>query len=295
MKADPAAAVIKMLGGKRAAESPGDIAGYEVGKMLAKGGMGAVYLARRKSDGRSVALKVMLSKVAVDERARRLFQREIEDLRALKHAHIVELLDHGSGGSGFFFVMELCTGRSLDDLTERRGGKLPLCEAGPLILQALDGLSFMHGKGFVHRDLKPSNILLTAADGGAAKVADFGLAKNFEKAGFSGMTATGAYAGTVVFMPREQLTNYRHVKPVSDVWSMGATLYHVLTGQYPRDFRRGQDPMEVVLRGGVVPIRKRDASIPAKVAEAIDRAVADQAKDRFQTAAEFRAALMKAL
>jgi hypothetical protein len=95
-------------------------------------------------------------------------------------------------------------------------GRWAVAEAGRIVLQSLAGLSFAHEKGIVHRDLKPENILLTAPDGGMAKIADFGLAKDFEKAGFSGMTATGGVAGTALFMPREQLLDYKHVKPVSD-------------------------------------------------------------------------------
>ncbi len=297
-EADPAALLMKLLlehARGRGEAAPSGIPGYELGKMLGKGGMGAVYLARRQKDGATVALKVMLSKVAVDENARREFQREIDVTRSLRHPNCVELFDHGSAASGFYFAMELCPGGSLDGLMERRGGKLSLKEAAPLMLQALEGLSFAHEKGFVHRDLKPQNILLTAKDGGVAKVSDFGLAKNFQKAGFSGMTATGSVAGTYPFMAREHLTNFKFVKPVSDVWSMGAALYFMLTGAFPRDFRKGQDPMEAILRGDVVPIRRRDSGIPNKVAEVIDRAVADKVKDRYQTAAEFRQALAKAL
>jgi serine/threonine protein kinase len=128
-----------------------------------------------------------------------------------------------------------------------------------------------------------------------AKVSDFGLAKSFQRAGFSGMTATGSTAGTFPFMSKEQLTNFKFVKPVSDVWSMGATLYHMLTGDFPRDFRRGQDPVEVILRGGIVPIRRRDSSIPKAVAGVIDRAVADKTADRYQTAGEFRKELAAVL
>jgi serine/threonine-protein kinase len=299
-EADPAELLVKLLmerlkGGAERGTGPGGIPGYELGKMLGRGGMGAVYLAKRKKDGAKVAIKVMLSKVAVDEDSRKAFQREIEVTRSLRHANCVELLDHGSASSGFYFAMELCPGGSVDGLMEGRGGKLSVSEAAPIMLQSLEGLAFAHEKGFVHRDLKPQNILLTAKERGIAKVSDFGLAKNFQKAGFSGHTATGSVAGTTPFMAREQVTNFKYVRPVTDVWSMGATFYNMLTGQVPRDFRRGQDPMEAILRGDVVPMRKRDSGIPRKLAEVIDHAIADKAKDRFQTAAEFLRELRRVL
>jgi len=293
--ADPAIALLKSLMKEGKGPEIAEIPGYELGKMLGRGGMGAVYLARRKEDGATVAIKVMLSKVAVDEGARRVFQREIEVTRSLRHPHCVQLLDHGSAGGAFYFVMENCPGGSVDDLIQRRGGKLPLKQAGGIMLQALEGLAYAHKQGFVHRDLKPANILLADSKGVIAKVSDFGLAKNFEKAGFSGMTATGAAAGTYTFMAREQVVNYKYVKPVTDVWSMGASLYCMLTGRGPRDFLRGQDPVEVILRGEIIPVCKRDPSIPARVAQVIDRAIADRASDRYQTAVEFRDALAKVL
>ena len=273
----------------------GNIDDYEFGKKLGCGGMGCVYLARRRSDDAKVALKVMLAKVAVDEHSRNIFRREIDVTKSLHHPNIVELFDHGSYGSGFYFASEYCSGGSVFDLMLKRGTTLSLPEAGRIIMQALEGLSYAHEQKFVHRDLKPQNILLTAKESGMAKVSDFGLAKNFEKAGLSGMTATGDVAGTFAFMPREQLTNFKHVKSVSDVWSMGATLYFMLTGETPLDFPKGQTPAEVVMRGEIVPIRRRAPSIPVKVAEVIDRAVARDAKHRYQTAAEFREALMRVL
>lgn len=293
--ADPAIALLKSLMKEGKGPVIAEIPGYELGKMLGRGGMGAVYLARRKEDGATVAIKVMLSKVAVDEGARRVFQREIEVTRSLRHPHCVHLLDHGCAGGAFYFVMENCLGGSVDDLTHRRGGKLPLKQAGAIMLQALEGLAYAHKQGFVHRDLKPANILLADKEGAVAKVSDFGLAKSFEKAGFSGMTATGSAAGTYAFMAREQVVNYKYVKPVTDVWSMGASLYCMLTGKGPRDFLRGQDPVEVILRGEIIPVCKRDPSIPAKVAQVIDRAIADRANDRYPTAVEFRDALAKVL
>ncbi|MCI0417349.1 serine/threonine-protein kinase [bacterium] len=284
-EADPLALFLRMLAGKPEEETPHNIPGYEIVKMLGKGGMGAVYLAVRQSDGRNVALKLMLSRVAVDEKSRQQFLREIEITRQLRHTNIVELYDHGSAGTAFYFAMEYCPGGSLDSLIEKRGGKVSLLEAKPIMLSALEGLAFAHRGDFVHRDLKPQNILLDA--NGVAKISDFGLAKNFDKAGLSGLTATGTFGGTPGFLPREQLINYRFAKPISDVWSLGATFYCMLTGQLPRDFPPGRDPIEVILRGGIVPIRKRDPGIPKKLAEVIDHALQEQLNDRYATADVF--------
>lgn len=297
-EADPAQLLFALmaLAGKVNRERVPEIAGYQIEKRLGVGGFGAVYLARRQRDGNSVAIKVMLSRVAVSEEAREKFLHEMEVNRSLRHPNIVAFLDQGSAGGAFYFVMEYCNGGSVADLMARRGGRLAVPEAGAIALQALEGLAYAHGKQVVHRDLKPPNILLSGSDGNwSAKIGDLGMAKNFQRAGLSGMTLTGSYAGTPHFMPREQVINFKFVKPVSDVWSMGATLYNMLTGQTPRDFPKGRDPMEVVLRDEVVPIRRRSATIPPKVAEVIDRALANDPKSRYPTAAEMKAALERVL
>jgi serine/threonine-protein kinase len=272
------------------------IPGYEIEKKLAEGGFGAAYLARRKQDNQRVAIKVMLSRIAVDEDSRKKFLREIETTKSLKHEHIVPLFDHGSAGSAFYFVMEFCEGGDVANQMARRGGKLTLTEAGPIMLHALDGLAFAHSKGFVHRDLKPHNLLLRGTDARwTTKVSDFGLAKNFQQAGYSGHTMTGSYAGTPPFMPREQVTNFKYVRPVSDVWSIGATFYNMLTSRFPLDFVPGKDPLQLILHGSVVPLRQRDPSLPKKLAEVIDRSLAQDMKARYQNAGELRDALVKAL
>ncbi|PYQ09790.1 MAG: serine/threonine protein kinase [Acidobacteria bacterium] len=275
--------------------APMEVPGYAVGRMIGRGGMGAVYLAKRQEDGSTVALKVMLAQSEVDDAARENFQREIEITRSLRHPRIVSLIDHGSAGSTFYFAMEYCAGGSVADLQRRQPGGLPLPLSVRIALEALEGLAHAHERGFVHRDLKPENLLLADDVGGGAKVTDFGLAKSFQQAGLSGMTATGAVAGTLYFMPREQLTQFRLLKPVSDVWSMGATLYHMLTGAYPREFRPGEDPLPVILRGGIVPLRARDPRLPERVAAVVDRSVVDAVPERYQTAGEFRAALAGAV
>ena len=128
-----------------------------------------------------------------------------------------------------------------------------------------------------------------------AKVSDFGLAKNLASAGLSGMTATGGFAGTPYFMPREQLTDFKYCRPVSDVWSIGATFYNALSGRFPREFPPKRDPINVILNDEPVPLRQSEPSIPALVAAVIDRALATDRSKRFQTAAEMRAALEQTL
>jgi serine/threonine protein kinase len=272
-----------------AADGQGPTVGpYEIERLLGKGGMGAVYLARRQGGGPPVALKVMLPKMVVDEAAQEIFIREIEVTRALRHPNVVGLLDFGRHEGRFYFALEYCPGGSVEALRVRLGGRVPLPATLRVAVEALEGLAAAHEAGFVHRDLKPDNVLL--GENGAARLADFGLAKSFQQAGLSGMTATGVVGGTFPFMAREQLTSYREARPTTDVWSMAATLYFLLTGQYARDFG-DQDPIAVILRGGVVPLRQRDAAVPADLAAVIDRALDDEPARRFPTAREFGAAL----
>ena len=296
---DPAQILMEMLakvdGKGKPKEGLPVIAGYRIKRRIGVGGFGAVYLAERETDKHPVAIKVMLARVAVDEDARRKFTQEIELLKNLRHPHIVTVLDSGSAGSAFYFVMEYCQGGSVADYMEANGGRLAPSVAMPIMLQALEGLAFAHSKGVVHRDLKPQNILLSGTPAQpTAKLADMGLAKNFDKAGFSGMTVTGAFAGTPVFMPKEQLTNFKYVKPVTDVWSMGATFYNMLSGDTPRDFPRGCDPMEVILRGEIVPLSKRVPGIPKGISAVLDKAIQVSPKERFMDAQEMLAALRKA-
>ena len=269
---------------------------YEVERKLGEGGMGAVYLVRHRSNGQRSALKVMLAKIAVDELARKHFAREIEITRSLEHKNIVRFLGFGSTGGIFYFFMEFCDGGSVADLMNHHGGKVPLAEGVPIIVQSLEGLAYMHGRNLVHRDIKPQNILLHgSAHDQVAKIADYGLAKDFSLAGFSGHTVTGTFGGSFYYIPREQIFEFKYINPSGDVWSTGATFYHMLTGQLPRQFVRGQDPLEAILQGPIIPIRQRDSSIPVSIAEVIDCSLNNSPADRYQNAGEMLLALRKAL
>lgn len=313
---DPSAIVERLLSRARTGEGAlTAIGAYEVVRELGRGGQGVVYLARHRASGELIALKLLLAEVAVQESARNAFLREIETAQALRHPNVVEFRDSGSSGATFYCACEYCDGGSVDQLMVERGGRLAVEEALAIATQALDGLAYAHtveipglvpagraggpggfARGLVHRDIKPSNILL-AGSGSAcvAKVADFGLSKAFDQAGLSGHTRTGSVGGTVAFMARQQIVSYKFAKPEVDVWAMAASLYHMLTGALPRDFPPGTDAIAVVLDRPAVPIRRRDSSVPPRLAEVIDEALIERPEIAIKSAAELKRALEQAV
>ncbi|MEW5722532.1 MAG: protein kinase [Thermodesulfobacteriota bacterium] len=309
----PAAALkVLLLAARRGRKDLEPLRDLKPLKILGQGTTGAVFLARNvKTEGR-LALKVLLPQAAVEPWTAASFLREVRNTKALDHPHVVRLFDSGGWSGLFYYTMEYCQGGTVEELRMKRGGRLPLKTAVPIILQALDGLDYVHnaeipkvrladggygmGRGLVHRDLKPANIFLAQAGSKhLAKIADVGVGKAFDTAGLSGLTMTGSVAGTPVVTPRQQVINFKYAKPDVDVWAMAASLYNLLTGQYPRDFPPDQDPWRVVLESNPVPIRRRDPSIPAALAEVIDRALIDNPKIVFQSAVEFKQALLAAL
>ncbi len=285
--------------------------GYDVFEELGAGGMGAVYLARHQRTAAPAAIKLLLPKVAADELAIALFQREIRNTMALSHRHVVRLLDHGFARGALFMVLEYCDGGSAEDLRVQRGGTLPVEEAVEIAVQALEGLMYCHtadipfvkqkgggygpGKGLVHRDVKPANLFLTGwGSGRVVKVGDFGLAKAFAESGLSGGTRTGDVGGTYEFMCRQQVAFYKDAGPEVDVWSLAASLYYLLTGCTPRDFGDG-DRCLAVLEASPVPIRQRRSDLPARLAAAIDAALVEEPAMTFQTAGAFKKALEEAV
>ena len=268
------------------------IPGYTMTKLLGSGGFGAIYLAIRLADQQSVAIKIMRADINASAYARQKFLHEIEAMKSLRHRNIVELFDHGVSGSHFFFVMEYCAAGSAADLMSRRGGPLDVGLAVRLTRDMLRGLAEAHRHHFVHRDIKPQNMLLNE-DGQrlTAKLADFGLAKNFELAGLSGLTRTDAFAGTFYFIPPEQVLDFKYVRPASDIWSTGATLYHMVTGLYPKDFQRGPDPFTVILSGSVIPVEERNPDVPGPIREVLARSLQHDPSHRFATAADMLLAL----
>lgn len=267
------------------------VGGYVIGRPLGEGSFGTVYRATRAVDGAEVALKLMQPDTRDRDRQRREFLREMTVASQLRHPNIISLLDFGAEGDQLYQGLELCHGGSLADLLARRGGKLTIEETLELGRQFLAGLAHAHEHGIVHRDIKPGNLLLTHATGGMGKVADFGLAKSFELAGLSAMTRTGAVGGTANYMPREQITNFKYVRPTSDVWSMGAVFCMMLSGRYPRDLEGEKDIIRAILEKPIIPLRQLVPHVPHALEAVIERALAVEPCDRFPDARAFLEAI----
>ena len=205
---------------------PARVGPYLVERKLGAGGMGTVYLARHEQTGRIVALKVLAPSLAREEGLVARFMREIDALQKLKNPHVVELFDHGVDGEMHYYAMEYVAGETLTARL-RREKRIPWREVVELSIQICVALKAAHDAGIIHRDLKPSNLLLTPD--GHIKLTDFGVAQVF--AG-SKLTVTGGIIGTAEYMSPEQGQGRRITKR-SDLYSLGAVMYVMLTGRPP--------------------------------------------------------------
>ena len=275
---------------------PQPVPGYEMVKVLGRGGMGCVMLAREQTTGRAVAIKTLLPEVAVSEKALKRFMREIDVAATLKHPNIVEFLDRGSSNGVVYLVTEFVEGADAAKLANARGGRLPCPEVMTIITQILGALAHAHALGYIHRDIKDQNILVAGEwPNLTAKLTDFGLAKSFTQSGMSGMTMAGEMAGTLAYMPPEQIRNFRDVRPTSDIYSVGMTAYSLLTGDLALNLSPKASMAETIraiFDQPTVPLRERLPDVPAHVAEIIDRALHKDPAQRWQSAGAMRKALL---
>jgi eukaryotic-like serine/threonine-protein kinase len=180
-----------------------------------------------------------------------------------------------------------------------RGGKLNYQEVVKIIEQTLAALDFAHGLGFVHRDIKEQNILVEGAfPNYRAKLTDFGLAKSFKQTGMSGVTMVGDVAGTIAYMPPEQVRDFKEVRPPSDIYAVGMTAYSLLTGAHALDIspRAGiSETVKAIFEKPIIPIAQRVPDIPLRVCAVIETALAKQVELRWANAGEMREALLRAV
>jgi serine/threonine protein kinase len=253
--------------------------------------MGTVFKARHRRMKRIVALKVLSPKLAKDATLLQRFQREVEMIARFTHPNVVMAFDADEDERGPFLVMEFVDGQDLTTLVEKQG-PMDVAAAVDTILQGARGLEYAHGQGIIHRDIKPANLLRDAA--GVVKVTDLGLARFNSvggEPGAGGITQAGGIVGTVDYMSPEQAVDSTSIDHRSDIYSLGATLHFLLTGQPPY---QGQTMMATLLKHRDAAIPSLTAArhdIPASLDAVFRRMMAKAPADRYQTMTEVVQAL----
>jgi serine/threonine protein kinase len=263
---------------------------YRILEQLGAGGMGTVYRAQDTKLDRLVALKVLPDHMVNDPGAVARFQREARALAKVSHSAIVQAHDTDEDRGRQFLVMEYVEGTNLSQVLKERG-RIPPTLAADYIHQAAQGLRHAHDKGLVHRDLKPSNLLLTPER--QVKILDLGLARFLQdQLGEAGLTREGFGLGTPDYMAPEQFSDARHADSRADIYSLGCTLYQLLTGQVPFPGSSLTEKARAHERQEPPPVGERCPEAPAGLVFAVQRMMSKRPADRFQTAGDVAEALV---
>ena len=251
---------------------------YKVLDELGRGGMGVVYKAKDMRLDRTVALKFLPPELTGDEEARRRFIQEAKAAAALEHPNICTVYEVDEADGRNFISMSYIEGQSLKD--KLKEGPMDVDEAEDIVLQVAEGLKEAHEKGIVHRDIKPANIMLT--EKGQAKITDFGLAK---LSWGTDLTKPATIIGTVAYMSPEQARG-EEVDHRTDIWSLGAMLYEMLSGERPFQKSQEQALIYAILNDKPTPLFLLRSDIPTHIEHVIEKALAKKAGERCQNIGE---------
>jgi eukaryotic-like serine/threonine-protein kinase len=258
--------------------APQKIGKYEIVELVGEGAMGTVYRAKDTVLGRTVAIKVMNASIARQQDHRQRFLREAQAAGSLQHPNVVTIYDMGELDGHLFIAMEFVHGIDLEKLMVG-AEPLKLQSKLDIIVDVLMGLSYAHKHGIVHRDIKPANIRVE--DDGRAKIMDFGVAHLAS----SDMTRTGLVVGTPSYMAPEQVMGGKAVAG-TDLFAVGAVLYHLLTGQKPFEGPTLQSLFYRIVTDMPKPLEEVRPGLPPRLNDVIQKAMAKEASDRYLTALE---------
>lgn len=268
---------------------------YTLDRLLGQGGAGAVYLARHQRLHRPCAIKIIRPEKAGDRTAQLRFEHEVQAMAEVNHPNCVEIFDFGRADDGsLFYAMEYLMGMNLWDMVQKHG-PLPAPRAIALLRQMCAALGAAHARGLVHRDVKPRNIFLGCREGlgDVAKLLDFGLVQvdALYESNVGHVTLEGNTVGTPWFMSPEQIVAKAKIDGRSDLYSLGATAYFLLTGQLLFDRPNVIDVFSAHLHEAPTPLTRLNDDIPVDLQEVVLHCLEKQAADRFPDAMELDRAL----
>ena len=276
-------------------DQPGKIGRHEIISRLGSGGFGVVFLARDPELDRLVALKVPRVETLIHPQTRRRFVRESKTAAQLDHPNIATVYEAGAIGPALYIASQFCPGGSLEDYFEQAGGRISPRDAAEVIASLAEAVEHAHGRGILHRDINPTNILLDVDPedvdelaltpgrlGDVAKLVDFGLAKNLESG--DDETRTGIMLGTPAYTAPELVLEKTDIGPTADVYSLGATLYHALTGSPPHKKDTKFETLLAAQRLEAVPPSRHVPDIPRDLDAICLKSLERDPVDRYQSA-----------
>ena len=252
---------------------------YQLVERLGEGGMGAVYKSHDVLTGRVVALKVLRKGLGLDKQFVARFDREIKAAERLEHPHIVATLGCGILKGIQYLAMEFIDGENLYQRIQKVGA-LPETEVVRIALGIAKGLEHAHRQGLVHRDVKPENVLL--GQDGSVKLADLGLAKSVY--GDSHLTQTGEVVGTPYYLSPEQAMGIREIDGRADLYALGGTLYHALTGRVPFDAPKALDILMLQIKEQPVPLTVLNPALSPGLVRVVEKLMAKDREQRYPSA-----------
>lgn len=265
---------------------------WRIDRVLGVGGMGAVFAATHKNNGTRAALKVLHAEYAAASEVRERFLREGRIANSVDHLARVAVVDDGVSDLGEpFLVMELLEGMTLGELLKRSGGRVPLEKLLGVFDPVLDLLGKCHELGIIHRDIKPANIFLTKQ--GSIRVLDFGVARMREVEHGVEATRAGIALGTASFIAPEQALGMDKIDGRADLFSVGACIYTGITGQRLNAGKSEAEEFVMAATQAAPSIARKATELPVEVVAFVDRALAFDRNERFQSAGEMRSALMR--
>jgi serine/threonine protein kinase len=272
------------------------IPGYSIERELGRGAMGITYLGQRNGDSTLYAIKLVRPTFQASPQQIGDFLRSALFLTQLDHPNIARLREVGSCDSGFYFVSDFVPGVNAAAIL-KRDGRLSVERTVRWALQILDGLKYGHRRQIIHRDIKPTNVMVAEIDGKeVAKIADFGVARVYQTAPFSGLSLTTGLLELASFIPPEVLFSFQEANPLADQYSVAAVMYHLLTSAPVLNLpREGQRRYSSLLRSQHAPITEHRADVPPALADVLHKALSRTPNHRFVDVGAFRHALMRAI